>query len=415
MVKLQEALGPLRKELEEALELMSKEQKKSMNWQGVKSALIRREHVTLQPPEAISPALKNGYKICLDMREMLARFTRAQPVPGPMRHQEALKLLCEEDQTPISVVCDRSRAHQARTVVAIEEAAQEYKEKIQAHLKSLREEREKLLRLKVNGEKRSQEYLIQTQAERQKIVSEFQQLLQFLEEQERLLLARLEKLEKEIPKIQNDNASKLSEEISCLSNLISEMKGKGQEPASEFLQDLRSTLSRCEKGKFQQPMEISPELEKRLGNFSQQTVPLMENLRKFKDTLPSALETQRGESLGALRQVTLDPDMAHPQLVLSEDQKSVSPGDTRQDLPNNPERFDTEQCVLGCEGFTSGRHCWDVEVEGVECWAVGVARELVRRKGFMSYTFNLDGGFAAVGQWWQVRRSVFVWTVNGGR
>ncbi|CAM4540289.1 unnamed protein product [Lepidochelys kempii] len=76
-----------------------------------------------------------------------------------MRHQEALKLLCEEDQTPISVVCDRSRAHRARTVVAIEEAAQEYKEKIQARLKSLREEREKLLQLKVNGEKRSQEYL----------------------------------------------------------------------------------------------------------------------------------------------------------------------------------------------------------------------------------------------------------------
>ncbi|CAM4635283.1 unnamed protein product [Caretta caretta] len=170
--------------------------------------------------------------------------SQAQPVPGPMRHQEALKLLCEEDQTPISVVCDRSRAHRARTVVAIEEAAQEYKEKIQARLKSLREEREKLLRLKVNGEKRSQEYLIQTQAERQKILSEFQQLLQFLEEQERLLLARLEKLEKEIPKIQNDNASKLSEEISCLSNLISEMEGNGQEPASEFLQDLRSTLSR---------------------------------------------------------------------------------------------------------------------------------------------------------------------------
>ncbi|CAM2099973.1 unnamed protein product [Caretta caretta] len=127
-VKLQEALGPLRKELEEALELMSKEQKKSMNWQGVKSALIR-----------------------------------LSPCQGPCGTREALKLVCEEDQTPISVVCDRSRAHRARTVVAIEEAAQEYKEKIQARLKSLREEREKLLRLKVNGEKRSQEYLTDPQ------------------------------------------------------------------------------------------------------------------------------------------------------------------------------------------------------------------------------------------------------------
>uniref|UniRef100_A0A8C3S210 RING-type E3 ubiquitin transferase n=1 Tax=Chelydra serpentina TaxID=8475 RepID=A0A8C3S210_CHESE len=42
-------------------------------------------------------------------------------------HQEPLKLFCEEDQTPICVLCDRSQAHRAHTVVLIEEAAQEYK------------------------------------------------------------------------------------------------------------------------------------------------------------------------------------------------------------------------------------------------------------------------------------------------
>nr|XP_048674579.1 zinc finger protein RFP-like isoform X2 [Caretta caretta] len=212
-------------------------------------------------------------------------------------HQEALKLFCEEDQTPICVVCDRSRAHRTHMVVPIQEAAQEYKEKIQAHLKTLREEREKMLGLKVTGEKRSQEYLKQTETERQKIVSEFQQLRELLEEQERLLVAQLEKLDKEIVKIQNENITKLSEGISRLSELISEMEGKCQKPASEFLQDVRSTLSRCEKGKFQQPEEISPELGERVSDFSQKTIVLTETLRKFKDTLPSALE-----SLGAHRQ-----------------------------------------------------------------------------------------------------------------
>ncbi|XP_044838392.1 zinc finger protein RFP-like [Mauremys mutica] len=314
-------------------------------------------------------------------------------------HQEALKLFCEEDQTPICVVCDRSRAHRAHTVVPIQEAAQEYKERIQAHLKTLREEREKLLGLKTIGEGNSQEYLKQTQTERQKVVSEFQELREFLEEQERILLSQLEKLDEEIVRIQNENVSKLSEQISHLSELISEMEGKCQKPASEFLQDIRRTLSRCEKGKFQQPEEISPELEERVSDFSHKTIVLLETMGKFKDSLPSALETKRGGSLGTFRQVnvTLDPDTAHPDLVLCKDRKRLRLGDTRQQLLNNPERFDTAPCVLGCEGFTSGRHCWEVEVGDGRYWAVGVARESVGRTGGISY--SPEGGIWAVQRW----------------
>ncbi|XP_044837944.1 butyrophilin subfamily 1 member A1-like [Mauremys mutica] len=96
--------------------------------------------------------------------------------------------------------------------------------------------------------------------------------------------------------------------------------------------------------------------------------------------------------------VTLDSDTAHPNLFLSEDRKRVRRGDTRQRLPKNPERFDPELCVLGCEGFTSGRHCWEVEVGDGGLWAVGVARESVRRKGEIS--LSPEGGIWAVRRWW---------------
>ncbi|XP_075768936.1 tripartite motif-containing protein 10-like isoform X1 [Pelodiscus sinensis] len=76
------------------------------------------------------------------------------------------------------------------------------------------------------------------------IVAEFQQLHQFLVEQERLLLAQLEKLDEEIVKLQTGVLRKLSAQISRLSELIEELEGKCPKPASEFLQDVRSTLSR---------------------------------------------------------------------------------------------------------------------------------------------------------------------------
>ncbi|XP_074873342.1 E3 ubiquitin-protein ligase TRIM58-like isoform X2 [Carettochelys insculpta] len=82
--------------------------------------------------------------------------------------------------------------------------------------------------------------------------------------------------------------------------------------------------------------------------------------------------------------VTLDPDTAHPVLVVSEDGRNVSRTDVLQDLPETPERFDTSHCVLGSEGFSSGRHYWEVEVGNGKYWALGVAKESVRRKGRVS-------------------------------
>ncbi|EMP23898.1 Tripartite motif-containing protein 39 [Chelonia mydas] len=149
-VKLQGALGPLRKQLEEFLALASKEEKKTrvavtrefkklhqflseeeqlllrrlaeeereilqrlqdnitkLSEQNaalinliteleekcqqpavellkdMKNALIRSENVTLQQPGAVSPALKNMYKVHIDMREMLERFTGTSLIPSP--------------------------------------------------------------------------------------------------------------------------------------------------------------------------------------------------------------------------------------------------------------------------------------------------------------------------------------------
>ncbi|EMP41144.1 Stonustoxin subunit alpha [Chelonia mydas] len=86
--------------------------------------------------------------------------------------------------------------------------------------------------------------------------------------------------------------------------------------------------------------------------------------------------------------VTLDPDTAHPELVLSDDRRTVSRGPETQMLPYKPERFDYLLSVLGSEGFTSGKHSWQGKVEGGAAgdWAVGVARQSVLRKEEVGFT-----------------------------
>ncbi|NWI27677.1 BT1A1 protein, partial [Sula dactylatra] len=95
--------------------------------------------------------------------------------------------------------------------------------------------------------------------------------------------------------------------------------------------------------------------------------------------------------------VVLDPDTAHCDLVLSNDCKSVKREDTRQDIPDIPERFNPWRCVLGREGFTSGRCYWEVEAVDGGGWAVGASRADVKRKGEIE--FKPEEGIWAVGQW----------------
>ncbi|XP_070684178.1 E3 ubiquitin-protein ligase TRIM39 [Pempheris klunzingeri] len=79
--------------------------------------------------------------------------------------------------------------------------------------------------------------------------------------------------------------------------------------------------------------------------------------------------------------ITLDPSTAHPRLIISEDGKQVHCGDRHQLLLDSPGRFDRVVCVLAHQGFSTGRHYWEVEVGGKTDWDLGVASWSVNRKG----------------------------------
>lgn len=93
--------------------------------------------------------------------------------------------------------------------------------------------------------------------------------------------------------------------------------------------------------------------------------------------------------------VTLDPDTAHPKLILSENRKQVHHGDVALKLPDNPKRFYPGVSVLGKEGFSSERFYYEVLVKGKTEWDIGVGLEDVARKG--GNMLNPENGYWALG------------------
>nr|XP_056722248.1 E3 ubiquitin-protein ligase TRIM7-like [Euleptes europaea] len=306
------------------------------------------------------------------------------------KHQEPLKLFCKDDEALICVVCDRSKEHRNHETLPLEEASQEYKDQFCNRLEMLKKERERIVVCKADVVKESQDLLMQTTGEKQEMVAKFRQLHSFLEEQEKLLLAQMEEVEKEVARNRDQHLAKLSEGLSSLDSLIREMEQKCQQPASELLQDARSSLQRYEeKEVFEDPVAFPLSLKWRIWDFLDLNSLLEGTKKQLKDTLDSGLHLQKAN-------VTLDPDTAHRDLLLSEDRKSMRAGEKGQSLPCNPERFDQFGAVLGREGFTAGRHFWEVLVGSEDSWTMGVARKSVRRKG--RFTFSPEEEIWEVGK-----------------
>lgn len=94
--------------------------------------------------------------------------------------------------------------------------------------------------------------------------------------------------------------------------------------------------------------------------------------------------------------VTLDPETAHYELILSEDRRQVIRGCLQENLDNSSRRFSALPCILGCEGFTSGKHYFEVDVGEGTGWDLGVCMENVQRDTVMPQT--PQSGF------WAIRR-----------
>ncbi|KAL7880912.1 hypothetical protein SRHO_G00031660 [Serrasalmus rhombeus] len=120
-------------------------------------------------------------------------------------------------------------------------------------------------------------------------------------------------------------------------------------------------------------------------------IRLQEEINKEMENLPE-IKLKRIQQY--VVDVTLDPDTAHPSLVMSEDGKQVRDGDTEEKLPDTPERFDECVSVLGKEGFSSGRFYYEVQVSGKTEWELGVTTESSNRKG--EITLSPENGYWTV-------------------
>ncbi|XP_024657171.2 nuclear factor 7, brain-like [Maylandia zebra] len=281
------------------------------------------------------------------------------------KHEEVPKLFCVDEQRAVCPVCEFS-LHQSHKVVPVEEAVSDLKEQLKSDLKSLQDKRNKYKQVEETYNEVREHMKKQLLSTERQIRAEFNKLQQFLKEEEESRLAALREEEEQKGRTISREMKMIEEQISSLSDSICAVEEELQKHSVPFLSSYKDTQSRARaQSSVSDPQLVSGALidvAKHLGNLSFRVWEKMKEKVHFSP-------------------VILDPNTASPYLYLSDDLTSVMNGDTWQKLPDNPERNTKYATVFGSEGFSSGKHSWEVEVGDHPVWIVGLVKESVDRKG----------------------------------
>ncbi|XP_059827027.1 zinc-binding protein A33-like [Hypanus sabinus] len=295
-------------------------------------------------------------------------------------HEEELKPFCETDDTLICLICATAREHKSHNFMPVKEAAEIYKDRVKSSLDSLAKKKSDFQEMEQQQKEKISGVREQSQSVQSHITSQFDELRRILTKKEQRALRDLREEEERILNPMEKNLREIQEKLNSIQEEISKLQ--------EQMDQQDNIIFLMEEARW-----------KRRISDDTQTLSVTDGallVEKFDH--PYLLDIASEEVIGDIKHVsvTLDVETANSLLEVSEDRKSVRRTGTRRNLPDTWKRFTDWLCVLGSEGFTSGRHYWEAEVTGNRRWGLGVAAESVKRKGGVKV--SPETGFWIIGR-----------------
>ncbi|KAJ8359654.1 hypothetical protein SKAU_G00161790 [Synaphobranchus kaupii] len=281
------------------------------------------------------------------------------------QHGEKLQFFCTDDHETICVVCQVSKQHRGHHLCPIEEAASDMKEEVKICLKPLKQKLESFQKVKLQCLKTAKHIQSQAQQTESQIKKTFEELHHFLRVEESIRITTLFNETELKSVIMKEKIDHLTRRMTSLSDTIGDIEKQIEAEDISFLKAYRQTKGRTH-CTLQDPEPV-------LGSLIDVAAHL--GSLKFK-VWEKMLDTVQ------YTPVTLDPNTAAGGLSLSDDLTDVRYHGEQLQIPDNPERC--RHCVLGAEGFSNGRHCWEVEVGIKTKWVIGVVKESFCRKGSLN-------------------------------
>ncbi|KAF6716607.1 Nuclear factor 7, ovary [Oryzias melastigma] len=291
-------------------------------------------------------------------------------------HLKPLELYCEKDEEPVCVEC--VPLHSNHRLLSLKQGEGVCMQELEYRAKIFEKKMETFKKMNKKFSNAMEYVKFQAGQAENQIKAEFERLHAVLTREEALCLNALA----------SEETKKIEELQSCLDNLNEDMI-----KLEELMEGLRKDMQ-----KMDLPLLKDFRMIKRKAQWT-----------KGEPYVPTNSLINMGLHVGSLGfkiwkkmqadikyyPVILDPNTASPWLYLNPDLTSAKESPERLSVPENPERFDPCVFVLGAEGYSSGKHKWDVFVGNIPKWTVGVCKESVLRK--KKFTVSPGRGVWAIG------------------
>ncbi|NWH89708.1 TRI35 protein, partial [Aegithalos caudatus] len=272
-------------------------------------------------------------------------------------HGEIPGFFCLEDKELACCSCRESRRHRGHRMRALREAAADFRAKLANMESSLRDKAKDFGAVRSCYESISRHNQAESARLERQVKREFQQLHEFLWDEERAVLARLREEFRRKQDVIQGKMERLEEESRALLHEAGQLQEDLREDDYTFLMTHKNRKRRiaCTAEEPEAvPSGMLLDVAKYLGS-------LQYNVwKKMLDTITAV-------------PFSLDPNSAAGWLRVSEDLSSVSNRSYKLSV-ENPERFSSAPCVLGSRGFSRGFHAWEVDLGGLTNWRVGISR-----------------------------------------
>ncbi|XP_003976420.2 E3 ubiquitin-protein ligase TRIM39-like [Takifugu rubripes] len=294
------------------------------------------------------------------------------------KHERLLEMFCRDEQRCVCQFCTETE-HKHHQAVAIADESRSRKIQIKNTMEAFRQMIQERL-TKVEEIQNCLKFsVVNAEDEMKNCDRLFSSLIHSVEESREEVMSELRDRQKE--------AERRSERlIGELQRESTELQGRNTD--LEELLNSEDHLHLLQRSQF---LMTAPSIRtwNETGVYPKLCMGMMRRaLSKVHNTLMNEMDYLKKEEMNRMQEyavdVVLDPDTAHPNIVLSADGKQAGRGELLQIVPDNPKRFDPVICVVAKKGFLSGRFYFQVAVREKTFWDLGVVRESANRKGMIT-------------------------------